>query len=122
MFIVKVEGLVLTGNLAANSDGTCYFSAPLYRKNLHYKVLTKPSSAGAAIKMMTQYILQNHQGDSGIVYCLSKKVRGYSSLNMASVVICFKKYFATGCRDRGARAERREWRSHSHRRVPCRCT
>ena len=24
---------------------------------------------------MTDYILQNHQGDSGIVYCLSKKVR-----------------------------------------------
>ncbi|THH10608.1 hypothetical protein EW145_g1208 [Phellinidium pouzarii] len=58
---------------AANADGTIYFSAPLYRKNLHYKVLPKPSSAGAVIKTMTEYILDYHQGDSGIVYCLSKK-------------------------------------------------
>ncbi|KAF8520930.1 ATP-dependent DNA helicase [Hysterangium stoloniferum] len=57
----------------AGSSGTVYFSAPLYRKNLHYKVLPKPSAAGAAIQAMTDYILEHHEIDSGIVYCLSKK-------------------------------------------------
>ncbi|KAI5121119.1 hypothetical protein M0805_002791 [Coniferiporia weirii] len=63
---------VVTGT-AASGDGTVYFSAPLYRKNLHYQVLPKPSSAGAVIKVMAEYILKYHKDDSGIVYCLSKK-------------------------------------------------
>ncbi|KAF8459232.1 P-loop containing nucleoside triphosphate hydrolase protein [Gautieria morchelliformis] len=57
----------------AGSEGTVYFSAPLYRKNLHYKVLPKPGSAGAVIQTMTDYIMEYHRADSGIVYCLSKK-------------------------------------------------
>jgi ATP-dependent DNA helicase Q1 len=44
-------------------------------KNLHYKVLIKPSAAAAAIQAMSDYILQYHTEDTGIVYCLSKKVR-----------------------------------------------
>ena len=60
--------------LAADRDGTVYFSAPLYRKNLHYVVQPKPASANAAIQVMADYIMTKHAGDSGIVYCLSKKV------------------------------------------------
>lgn len=65
---------------AANTDGTVYFSAPLYRKNLHYKVLPKPSSSSAAIQAMADYVMEKHQEDSGIVYCLSKKVHDHRVL------------------------------------------
>ncbi|KAL4073701.1 ATP-dependent DNA helicase [Scleroderma citrinum] len=57
----------------APREGTVYFSAPLYRKNLHYSVLPKPSSAKDAIISMVDYILNNHKNESGIVYCLTKK-------------------------------------------------
>ncbi|CAE7231975.1 unnamed protein product [Rhizoctonia solani] len=60
-------------SLDANASDTVYFSAPLYRKNLHYSVLPKPAAAAAAIQVMADYITQNHAGHSGIVYCLSKK-------------------------------------------------
>ncbi|KAF8316779.1 ATP-dependent DNA helicase [Clavulina sp. PMI_390] len=63
---------VVDGN-AANTSGTVYFSAPLYRKNLHYSVVPKPASGPAVIKAMAEYITQHHPNDSGIVYCLSKK-------------------------------------------------
>lgn len=58
----------------AKRDGTVYFSAPLYRKNLHYSVVPKPPSSNAALRLMTNFILQCHPKDSGIVYCLRKKV------------------------------------------------
>ncbi|CED83625.1 atp-dependent dna helicase [Phaffia rhodozyma] len=58
---------------SANSSGTVFFDAPLYRKNLHYKVLPKPSNAKDALVVMADYIVQNHADESGIVYCLSKK-------------------------------------------------
>ncbi|QRW20085.1 DEAD/DEAH box helicase [Rhizoctonia solani] len=54
--------------LDANTSDTVYFSAPLYRKNLHYSVLPKPASAAGAIQVMADYITQNHAGHSGIVY------------------------------------------------------
>ncbi|EIW51605.1 ATP-dependent DNA helicase [Trametes versicolor FP-101664 SS1] len=58
---------------AATTKGTVLFSAPLYRKNLHYSVLPKPSSAQSSIRAMCDYILEHHPKDTGIVYCLSKK-------------------------------------------------
>ncbi|OCF58975.1 ATP-dependent DNA helicase [Kwoniella mangroviensis CBS 10435] len=58
---------------AAKSTGTVFFSAPLFRPNLHYKVLSKPSNAKSAIAAMGEWIQKNHPGQSGIIYCLSKK-------------------------------------------------
>ena len=45
---------------AANASGTIFFSAPLYRPNLHYKVLSKPSNGRAAIERIGSWIQQNH--------------------------------------------------------------
>ncbi|KDQ10516.1 hypothetical protein BOTBODRAFT_115767 [Botryobasidium botryosum FD-172 SS1] len=58
---------------AASKDGTVLFTSPLYRKNLHYRVVPKPSSASGVIQAMSEYILENHRDRCGIVYCLSKK-------------------------------------------------
>ncbi|KAJ7630796.1 P-loop containing nucleoside triphosphate hydrolase protein [Roridomyces roridus] len=58
---------------SAKPHRTVYFSAPLYRKNLHYTVLPKPSAAADAIKAMMNWILEKHLNHSGIVYCTTKK-------------------------------------------------
>ncbi|KAJ6604511.1 ATP-dependent DNA helicase [Mycena vulgaris] len=63
---------VVDGN-NAKPNATVYFSAPLYRKNLHYTILSKPSSAVAAITAMKDYILEHHPNQSGIVYCFTRK-------------------------------------------------
>lgn len=52
---------------------TVYFTAPLHRPNLIYKVLTRPTSSQASAQMICDWILEHHQNDTGIVYCLSKK-------------------------------------------------
>ncbi|EIM81881.1 ATP-dependent DNA helicase [Stereum hirsutum FP-91666 SS1] len=57
----------------ANADGTVYLTSPLYRKNLHYKVLPKPKSAKAFIEQIIQYIEEEHPGKTGIIYCLTQK-------------------------------------------------
>ena len=46
---------------AAKTTGTIFFSAPLYRPNLHYQVLAKPSSAKSAIEAMGKWIISNHR-------------------------------------------------------------
>lgn len=63
--------------LDAKPSGTVYFFSPLYRKNLHYCVVPKPSKASDVTKEMVDYILEHHPNDSGIVYCLSKKVSAF---------------------------------------------
>ena len=73
--------LELMGGIANSTDGTVLFTAPLYRKNLHYRILPKPGNAGKVIEAMVEYILKEHKGDSGIVYCLSRKVCIYSLLH-----------------------------------------
>lgn len=72
MLILQMKQPIQNGN-SAGLKGTVYFSAPLYRKNLHYKVVPKPAKGADAISAMRTYILENHKGHSGIVYCLSKK-------------------------------------------------
>ncbi|EJF56547.1 ATP-dependent DNA helicase [Dichomitus squalens LYAD-421 SS1] len=54
-------------------DETVIFSTSLYRKNLHYAVLPKPSSGTGSIEKMRDYILTHHRNDTGIVYCLTRK-------------------------------------------------
>ncbi|KAI0747102.1 P-loop containing nucleoside triphosphate hydrolase protein [Daedaleopsis nitida] len=63
----------LTLASTANHEGTVLFSTSLYRKNLHYVVLPKPAGGSDSMKAMSDYILQHHASDSGIVYCLTKK-------------------------------------------------
>lgn len=75
---------------AADTQGTVYFSSPLYRKNLHYTVQPKPSKGSDVVKMMNDYILKHHPNDSGIIYCLSKKVTLFVPLRFLS-----SKYFSS---------------------------
>ena len=68
--------LVLTGLalLAADPRGTVLFTSPLYRKNLHYKVLPKSSYRAGPVRDMVKFILERHPNETGIVYCLSRAV------------------------------------------------
>ncbi|PWN37336.1 ATP-dependent DNA helicase [Meira miltonrushii] len=56
----------------APKKGTLYFTAPLYRPNLHYSVLPRPSAAAQANQMIVDWITERHPGESGIVYTLSR--------------------------------------------------
>lgn len=62
-----------TPGRSAAPHGTVFFSSPLFRPNLFYKVLPKPSNAKKALQQITDYIVEKHLGQNGIVYCLSKK-------------------------------------------------
>ncbi|WVQ97922.1 hypothetical protein IAU59_005040 [Kwoniella sp. CBS 9459] len=63
----------ITDGTAAKTTGTVFFSAPLFRPNLHYQVLPKPAASKAAITAIGTWIQDHHPGQSGIIYCLSKK-------------------------------------------------
>jgi len=54
--------------------GTVKFTSPLYRSNLHYKIIQKPSVSAQVVRHMMDYILECYPNETGIVYCLSRKV------------------------------------------------
>ena len=60
--------------LDAPTEGTVYFSSPLYRKNLHYRVVPKPGKAADHLEAIRDYILEYHANDTGIIYCFTIKV------------------------------------------------
>ncbi|KAK7453535.1 hypothetical protein VKT23_011815 [Stygiomarasmius scandens] len=70
----KLRALTIGNN--ANSQGTVFFSAPLYRKNLLYKVLLKSgcSTIDKHIADIAKFIQTKHKDESGIVYCFSRKM------------------------------------------------
>ncbi|ORY87468.1 P-loop containing nucleoside triphosphate hydrolase protein [Leucosporidium creatinivorum] len=57
---------------AALPNTTVLFSSPLYRPNLIYQVLPKPSAAAAQVQAIIDYIEETHKGDTGIIYCLTR--------------------------------------------------
>ncbi|KAE8269829.1 hypothetical protein A4X09_0g2517 [Tilletia walkeri] len=72
--VIQIMGIKpTTSPNAAAPNRTLLFQAPLYRPNLVYSVLPRPASSNAASQTIVDWILANHRGQSGIVYCLSKK-------------------------------------------------
>ncbi|GAA5873510.1 hypothetical protein JCM16303_001150 [Sporobolomyces ruberrimus] len=57
---------------AALPNSTILFTAPLYRPNLNWSVVAKPQKADQATSAIIDWILDNHEGETGIVYCLSR--------------------------------------------------
>ena len=47
-------------------------SAPLYRPNLNWSVVPKPQKAEQANQAIISYILEHHEGETGIIYTLSR--------------------------------------------------
>jgi len=61
-----------TDGRVAAPHSTVMFTSPLYRKNLLYKVISKPSGAAQVVKEIASYILEFHPDETGIIYCLSR--------------------------------------------------
>ena len=72
IFVIFVD--IQFDRLDAPTQGTVYFSSPLYRKNLHYRVVPKPAKATELLEAMRDYILEHHPNDTGIIYCFTIKV------------------------------------------------
>jgi len=53
--------------------GCFIFSTELYRPNLHYKVVSKSTSSESQYSEIADYIRDNHEDETGIVYCLTRK-------------------------------------------------
>ncbi len=53
---------------------TVKFTSPLYRSNLHYKIVSKPSASAQVVRDMMNFILEHYPNETGIVYCLSRNV------------------------------------------------
>lgn len=60
--------------LDAAPTGTVKFTSPLYRSNLHYKIIQKSSASAQVVRHMMDYILEHYPNETGIVYCLSRNV------------------------------------------------
>lgn len=70
----------ITSPTQANRDGTVLFTSPLYRPNLRYSVVAKPSKPSEHFADMASFVKREHLHQSGIVYTLSKKVQAACSL------------------------------------------
>lgn len=53
--------------------GTLVFKSSLSRPNLTYSIVPKPGLAEDTMFAMIDWIQTHHQGETGIIYCLSKK-------------------------------------------------
>lgn len=72
--VVKILHLKeCTSGESAEPSKTVFFSAPLYRPNLHYSVRIKPVQAQSLAGEMADEILERYPNSSGIIYCLSQK-------------------------------------------------
>ncbi|KAL7344284.1 P-loop containing nucleoside triphosphate hydrolase protein [Rhodotorula toruloides] len=69
--ILTLPSKLSRGN-AAMPKTTVLFTAPLYRPNLRYAIVPKPSSAQAALDAIVDWILENRKGSTGIIYTLSR--------------------------------------------------
>ena len=69
---VPVGGAHVKSFTVAEPGKTVFFSSPLYRKNLHYKVIPKPPKENDHLDIMVSYILERYPDKSGIVYCTTK--------------------------------------------------
>ncbi|GAA5924221.1 RecQ family ATP-dependent DNA helicase [Sporobolomyces koalae] len=73
---------------AATPNSTVLFSAPLYRPNLNWAVVPKPQKADEATAAIINWILEHHEGETGIIYCLSRADSENISKEINSNVKC----------------------------------
>ncbi|KAK5808619.1 P-loop containing nucleoside triphosphate hydrolase protein [Linnemannia elongata] len=71
--IESVLSTLNMGPIGRSNNGTLLFDTPLFRPNLAYKVMTRPSANQETFQFLANYIRTHHREDSGILYCLSKK-------------------------------------------------
>ncbi|KAI7829726.1 P-loop containing nucleoside triphosphate hydrolase protein [Gamsiella multidivaricata] len=70
-----IQSVLTTLNMAPieQTGGTLLFDSPLFRPNLAYRVLARPSSNDETFQFLASYIQKQHSRSNGILYCLSKK-------------------------------------------------
>ncbi|RKO89068.1 P-loop containing nucleoside triphosphate hydrolase protein, partial [Blyttiomyces helicus] len=56
-----------------HANGTLLFASSLRRPNLRYSVRPKSAVAANLIEEICTWILEHHEGERGIIYCLSRK-------------------------------------------------
>lgn len=72
--VLKILGMPGTTDPTNAQPGkTVFFTAPLHRPNLMYKVVPRPAGTSATFQAICDWILEHHPKDTGIIYCLSKK-------------------------------------------------
>lgn len=105
--------LLIFDRLDAPTQGTVYFSSPLYRKNLHYRVVPKPGRVADHLEAMRDYILDHHPNDTGIIYCFSTKVFSLSNRKALDA------HFHVGYWACSAETKRHKQRENQDGRISC---